>query len=230
MIRPVSQCDDLVSIRTAVVSVFDKSNLDKLIPGLLKNCPSIRIYSSGGTAKHIRSLLGEAADDVLFDVSSYTGMPETEGGLVKTLHHKLFLGYLTETYCEAHQQDLKREDALPIDLVVCNLYPFEEVVAMSGTNLEDARGHIDVGGPSMVRAAAKNFLRVATVVDPEDYDGLIQELEAEDGALALGTRFKLSAKAFDLLARYNRAIADFFAGIEDPETQVKSQYQLQRKD
>jgi len=229
MIRPVTQCDDLVSIRTAVVSVFDKSNLDRLVPGLLKSCPSIKIYSSGGTAKHIRSLLGDKADEMLFDVSSYTEMPETEGGLVKTLHHKLFLGYLTETYCEAHQEDLKREGAVPIDLVVCNLYPFEEVTAMSGTNVEDSRGHIDVGGPSMVRAAAKNFLRVATVVDPEDYDGLLEEIEKESGALGLNTRFKLSAKAFDLLARYNRAIADYFAGVQDPETQVKSLYQLQRK-
>ena len=227
MIRPVTQCDDLVPIRTAVISVFDKDHLDTLVRGLCACNPQIKIYSSGGTAKHIRSLLGDLAEKVLFDVSSYTGMPETEGGLVKTLHHKLFLGYLTETYCEAHQEDLRRENAVPIDLVACNLYPFEEVVSMAGATLEDARGHIDVGGPSMVRAAAKNFLRVTTVVDPGDYEGLLLELKAHQGCLGLTTRFKLSAKAFDLLARYNRAIADYLAGIQDPVRQVRALYQIQ---
>lgn len=226
MIRRVTKIDNLVPVKTAVVSVFDKTGLDSLVPGLLKSCSELKIYSSGGTATHVRSLLGPQKDTILSDVSAYTGMPETEGGLVKTLHHKLFLGYLTETYCEGHQNDLKREGALRIDLVVCNLYPFEKVIAQPETTVEDARGHIDVGGPSMVRAAAKNFLRVAVVVDPGDYGMILNDLQALSGCLSLETRFKLAGKAFRHLSSYDKAIGEYLSGVQDFDKDVRALYDI----
>jgi phosphoribosylaminoimidazolecarboxamide formyltransferase/IMP cyclohydrolase len=144
-------------------------------------------------------------------VSSYTGQPETQGGLVKTLDFKIYLGLLTETYNEAHQADLKRTGSVPIDMVVVNLYPFEETIARSGVTVEQARGNIDIGGPCMIRAAAKNFIRVAPVVDPADYARIVSALRTDNGRLPLELRFQLAAKAFDHTAAYDRTIADFLA-------------------
>ena len=153
---------------------------------------------------------GQAA--CLTQVSEYTGQPETQGGLVKTLDFKIYLGLLTETYNEAHQADLKRTAAVPIDMVVVNLYPFKETAARAGVTVEQARGHIDIGGPCMIRAAAKNFIRVASVVDPSDYSRILADMSANGGSVPLGLRFELARKAFAHTAVYDRSIADFLAG------------------
>jgi len=223
-IRRVEKIDSLVPVKHAFMSVFDKTGLGLLATRLVETCPGIMIYSTGGTYKKLVEVLGNAAEQHVQEVKAYTGLPETEGGLVKSLHHKLFLGYLTETYCEGHQRDLQREGAVPIDLLVGNLYPFEKVVEAEGINIEDARGNIDVGGPSALRAAAKNWHRVAAVVDPNDYGMLMRELRGRDGCTTLRTRFELHKKAFRLLADYNTAIADFVESV--PFVNVVDSYEI----
>lgn len=227
MIRLVEKIDDLVPINAAFISVTDKTGLDVLVPALIKNCPHIQIISTGGTYGAIKAILGERfASMYLLEVSEYTGQPETEGGLVKSLHHKLFLGYLTETYCNAHQDDLIREEAFSIDLVVINLYPFQKVAA-GNPKFEEARGNIDVGGPSALRAAAKNCLRVMTIADPLDYDSFIQQLEFYRGQTSFRQRFIGAGRTFKTLSEYDTAISDYLAG-EIFET-AKESYQIAHK-
>ncbi len=205
----VSQIDDRVSIRAVLASVSDKTGLEEFLPRLLDINPSLTIYSTGGTFSRIKEILGEAAGKNLKAVSDYTGQPETQGGLVKTLDFKIYLGLLTEPYNEAHAGDMQRTGADYIDLVVVNLYPFSQTVARPEVTPEEARGNIDIGGPCMVRAAAKNFIRTAPVVDPADYARLAEELETGGGTLSLDSRYRLARKAFEHTATYDRAIADY---------------------
>jgi phosphoribosylaminoimidazolecarboxamide formyltransferase/IMP cyclohydrolase len=208
----VDKIDDRVKIRTMLVSVSDKTGLADLIPGMLAANPDLRILSTGGTYARIKTILGDRADHCLEQVSHYTGQPETQGGLVKTLDFKIYLGLLTETYNSAHQDDLKRTGGLPIDMVVANLYPFSQTIAADGVILEHARGNIDIGGPTMIRASAKNFIRVASVVDPSSYGGILAKLKSQEGCLTLEDRYELSKKAFEHTAVYDRTIADYLAG------------------
>jgi phosphoribosylaminoimidazolecarboxamide formyltransferase/IMP cyclohydrolase len=211
-INIVEKIDNQVPINHVLVSVSDKSGLDMLIPRLTQINPNIRIFSTGGTFNHIQKILGSEADRFLTQVSDYTGQPETQGGLLKTLDFKIYLGLLTETYNPSHQADLERTGGVPIDMVVVNLYPFQATIARADTTTEMARGNIDIGGPCMIRASAKNFIRVASVVDPQDYPSLMDELEANQGATTLALRYKLACKAFAHTADYDRAIADYLAG------------------
>ncbi len=209
----VKEIDDRVTVRTALISVWDKTGLDVLLPGLLSATPWVKILSTGGTYTALERILGEAAAATLSPVSVYTGQPEMQGGLVKTLDFKIYLGLLSETYNPAHQEDLRRMGASAIDMVVVNLYPFGKTVAASGASPEDARGNIDVGGPCMVRAAAKNFHRVAAVTDIADYEPVLRELRDARGALSLETRYRLARKAFALTAAYDSAISAYLSGL-----------------
>ncbi len=220
----VEKIDDRVAIRTALVSVSDKSGLDEFIPALVAACPGIRILSTGGTYAAIERILGADAPKNLQAVSDYTGQPEMQGGLVKTLDFKIYLGLLSETYNDAHQADLARLSAAPIDMVVVNLYPFRQTVARPDVTPEMARTNIDIGGPCMVRASAKNYLRVASVTDPADYEAIASELRVNGGTLGLETRFRLMRKAFAHTAAYDRAIADFFAA--QTENAVRATYRI----
>ena len=208
-INMVNKIDNLTRVKHVLVSVSDKNGLDGFIPQLLKINPGVKIFSTGGTFAHLEGILGHEANQCLTQVSDYTGQPETQGGLVKTLDFKIYLGLLTETYNEAHQRDLARTYAVSIDMVVVNLYPFAETISKPGVTVETARGNIDIGGPCMIRAAAKNFLRVASVVDPCDYKTIIAELEKYEGATSLELRYRLAQKAFGHTAIYDRQIADF---------------------
>jgi phosphoribosylaminoimidazolecarboxamide formyltransferase/IMP cyclohydrolase len=210
-INVVEQIDDFVTVRHALVSVSDKGGLDGFIPQLLAVNPALKIFSTGGTFGRIKEILGSRAAGTLTQVSDYTGQPETQGGLVKTLDFRIYLGLLTETHNPAHQADLQRTASVPIDLVVVNLYPFKETIAKAGVSVEQARGNIDIGGPCMIRASAKNFIRVASVVDPQDYGRIVDELRANDGRTSLRLRFDLARKAFAHTAVYDRTIADFLA-------------------
>jgi phosphoribosylaminoimidazolecarboxamide formyltransferase/IMP cyclohydrolase len=208
----VQTVDDWVKVTRVLVSVSDKEGLEVLIPALVRVNPEVHFYSTGGTFRRIAEILGpERAAARLTQVADYTGQPETQGGLVKTLDFKIYLGLLTETYNAAHQADLARTEALPLDMVVCNLYPFEATVAREGVTVEEARANIDIGGPCMIRAAAKNYLRVASVVDPADYISLVEFLKTHDGSLNLAKRFELASKAFAHTARYDRVISEFLA-------------------
>ena len=208
-INTVERIDEKVKVRHVLVSVSDKSGLEAFIPGLVKSCPEVKIFSTGGTFARLKEILGADAGRRLQAVSDYTGQPETQGGLVKTLDFKIYLGLLTETYNEAHQDDLKRTGAVPIDMVVVNLYPFKQTIAQAGVTVEGARGQIDIGGPCMIRAAAKNFIRVAAVVDPSDYPRILDELTARSGQTSLDLRYRLAQKAFAHTADYDRAIAEY---------------------
>ena len=205
----VNQIDDSVKIQTVLASVSDKSGLETFIPGLLKINPDINILSTGGTYNKIKEILGNDADNCLQKVSEYTGQPETQGGLVKTLDFKIYLGLLTETYNKSHQDDLKRVSGKPIDMIIVNLYPFADTIAKPDVTCEMARGNIDIGGPTMIRAAAKNYIRVASVVDPLSYTSIIDSMKKNNGSLSLEDRFNLSKKAFEHTAVYDRTIADF---------------------
>ena len=215
----VDRIDSLVSVRHVLVSVSDKSGLDNFIPQLVAINPDVNFFSTGGTYGRIQEILGDLAAARLTQVSEYTGQPETQGGLVKTLDFKIYLGLLTETYNDSHQNDLKRTGSVPIDMVVVNLYPFKETISKTGVTVEQARGNIDIGGPCMIRASAKNFIRVAPVVDPSDYGMIISELEANSGGLPLGLRYRLAQKAFDHTAVYDRTIADYLAAKALPDVE-----------
>jgi phosphoribosylaminoimidazolecarboxamide formyltransferase/IMP cyclohydrolase len=210
----VQTIDDRVQVKTALVSVWDKSSLDLLVQGLLAACPDIQILSTGGTYSAIQKLLGPAAPERLRQISEYTRQPEMQGGLVKTLDFKVYLGLLSETYNEAHRADMVRAGADWIDLVVVNLYPFASVVSSPEATPEIARAHIDIGGPCMIRAAAKNFHRVGALTDPADYEPVLAELSALGGSLTLAMRWHLAQKAFAVTAAYEATIGTYLAGLD----------------
>jgi phosphoribosylaminoimidazolecarboxamide formyltransferase/IMP cyclohydrolase len=203
-INIVDKIDRFVPVRHVLVSVSDKSGLEQFIPELINIVPDIQIISTGGTYQRIKEILQSEQNLVM--ISDYTGQPETQGGLVKTLDFKIYLGLLTETYNKDHQNDLQRTQAAPIDMVVVNLYPFKETISKAGVTIEQARGNIDIGGPCMIRASAKNFLRVASVVDPSDYQEIIHDIQTNNGCTSLQIRFKLAQKAFGHTHEYDANI------------------------
>jgi phosphoribosylaminoimidazolecarboxamide formyltransferase/IMP cyclohydrolase len=213
----VEKIDERVKIERVLVSVYDKSGLASFIPELLRINQKITFYSTGGTYRAIADILGAEDADRLIAVSDYTGQPEMQGGLVKTLDFKIYLGLLSETYNPAHRQDLDRAGASAFDMVVVNLYPFQSTVAQAEVTPERARANIDIGGPCMIRAAAKNYLRVASVVDPEDYQDIIEEMERYGGCLSLDTRFNLARKAFSCTSEYDTAISSYLGSCTPEE-------------
>ena len=224
----VRTIDNFVAVKTALVSVADKAGLPELARGLVEHCPGIIIYSTGGTYSQLEKILSftgqPKAGGCLRQISEYTGHSEMQGGLVKTLDYRIYLGLLSETYNPAHQEDLRRIEARAFDLVVANLYPFSEAASADGASLEDARANIDIGGPCMLRAAAKNFLRVAALCRPADYAGFLDELKAAGGRTRLATRWALAQKVFRHTADYDEAIARRFARISGEE--ASSCYEL----
>ena len=199
-------------INRAVVSVSEKQGLGEFAKVLADL--GVEILSTGGTAKSLR----EQGIHVV-DVSEYTGFPEMMEGRVKTLHPKVHGGILGDRSKEDHRSQMKAQGIEPIDMVVVNLYPFKQTIAQAGVTPETARTNIDIGGPCMVRASAKNYLRVASVTDPADYGKILAELRGSGGRISLATRFALMQKAFRHTADYDTAIADYFArtGPEDVE-------------
>ncbi|MCX7944708.1 MAG: hypothetical protein N2746_09405 [Deltaproteobacteria bacterium] len=208
-INIVREIDNMVKIKNVIISVSNKDNLDDFVGGLLNVIPDITIYSTGGTFEYLKGIVDDRKR--LIQISEYTKQPETQGGLVKTLDFKVYLGILTERYNPYHEEDLKRTGSVRFDMVVVNLYPFEKVISKDGSTIEEARANIDIGGPTMIRAAAKNYLRVAVVVDPNDYESIIQKLIKGNGALTLKDRFELAKKAFYRTAEYDKWISEYLA-------------------
>ncbi|MCC7327044.1 MAG: bifunctional phosphoribosylaminoimidazolecarboxamide formyltransferase/IMP cyclohydrolase [Burkholderiales bacterium] len=186
----------------ALLSVSNKAGLVDFARGL--TAFGVRLLSTGGTAKAIAD-----AGLAVTDVGSYTGFPEMLDGRVKTLHPKIHGGILARRDLPAHAAALREHGIPTIDLVVVNLYPFRETVARPGCTLEEAIENIDIGGPSMVRAAAKNWPHVGVVVDPDDYAAVLAELSAQGGSLGDATRFRLMRKAFAHTASYDGAVANW---------------------
>ncbi len=223
----VEKIDDRVKIQRVLVSVYDKGGLQTFIPELLRLNPGMTLYSTGGTYRAIAGILGGQASEHLVAVSSYTGQPEMQGGLVKTLDFKIYLGLLSETYNQSHRDDLERTGAVAFDMVVVNLYPFQKTVTDPEGTPERARANIDIGGPCMIRAAAKNYLRVASVVDPRDYESILGELEGSGGCLSLETRFRLAQKTFSYTSEYDTAIAAYLGSCS--QDQVRKSYREVRR-
>jgi phosphoribosylaminoimidazolecarboxamide formyltransferase/IMP cyclohydrolase len=193
----------MIKIKRALISVSDKTDLAGFARALQTH--GVEILSTGGTAK---LLTDEGV--VVTEVSDYTGFPEMMDGRLKTLHPKVHGGLLGRRGVD--DGAMAAHGILPIDLVVVNLYPFEQTIARPDCDLSTAVENIDIGGPTMVRAAAKNHAAVAVVVDPGDYPRILQALADNGGALDDATRFELAVKAFQHTARYDAVIADYLAG------------------
>jgi len=196
----------MLSVQNAIISVYDKSGVVDFARALQKEF-GVRIYSSGGTARVLR----EAQLDVT-EISDYTGAVEILDGRVKTLHPKIHGGILAKRDKKEHMQTLKEQGIVRFDMVVCNLYPFEEVVS-AGADLQKALENIDIGGPSMVRAAAKNHPFVAVVTSPVQYASVLEEMRQNGGALTEPTLRELAVEAFARTAAYDAAIHKYLASL-----------------
>ena len=194
---------DLQVVRRALISVFDKSGIVDFARRL--SALGIELVSTGGTAK----LLAQAGLEVS-DVSNLTGFPEILGGRVKTLHPIVHGGLLFRRNDPDDQREVKEHDIPSIDLVVTNLYPFADVVGRADVTMAEALENIDIGGPTMIRAAAKNHFFVGVVTSPDDYDEVAQVLETHESRLTLSVRERLAARAFERTASYDRNVAGFF--------------------
>ncbi|MDR1661949.1 MAG: bifunctional phosphoribosylaminoimidazolecarboxamide formyltransferase/IMP cyclohydrolase [Azoarcus sp.] len=197
-----------MKIAQALISVSDKESVLEFAQGLA--ALGVKLLSTGGTAR-----LLQGAGLAVTEIGDYTGFPEMLDGRVKTLHPKVHGGILARRDLPAHLATLEAHGIPAIDLVCVNLYPFRETAAKPGVTLAEAIENIDIGGPAMVRSAAKNYAGVAIVTDPADYVGILAELRAGNGALALATRFRLAKKAFAHTARYDGMIANWLTG--EPE-------------
>ena len=195
---------DIVPVRNALISVSDKLGLADLAAGLQR--AGVTIYSTGGTRRHLE----ESGIDVR-DVADYTGFPEMMDGRVKTLHPKIFGGILAIRDRDDHMDAVEDHGMVPFDLVVVNLYPFAATAARAGVTREECVEQIDIGGPSLVRAAAKNHADVAVATSPEQYGEILEQLDGASGT-SLQLRSQLAGDAFDHTAAYDRAIADFMRG------------------
>ena len=192
-----------MNIRRALLSVSDKTGLVDFARELA--AMGVEIISTGGTASLLRK---EKIPSV--EISAFTGSPEILDGRVKTLHPKVHGGLLYLRGNEAHEKEAADNGIKPIDLVVVNLYPFKQTVAKPGVTLEEAIEQIDIGGPSMLRSAAKNYRSVTVVVDPADYADVLENIRANDGATTLKLRERLAIKVFVTTSNYDCAIANFF--------------------
>jgi phosphoribosylaminoimidazolecarboxamide formyltransferase / IMP cyclohydrolase len=196
-----------VRIRRALLSVSDKRGLVEFARGLQQL--GVEIVSTGGTAQELSA---EGMDTR--PVEEYTGFPEILGGRVKTLNSRIYAGLLAVRSDDEHVDTLREHSVDPIDLVCVNLYPFERVSGLRGVEDDEVIENIDIGGPALIRAAAKNHAFSAVVVTPESYDAVVAELEGSDGMLSLRTRQSLAMEAFAYTARYDAAIARWFAERE----------------
>lgn len=243
---------DVLPVRNVLASVFDKGGLGDLVPGLLEANPEIMFYSTGGTHKMIKEILCEQAATNLVSVDDYTGVPEMEGGLVKTLVPHVHAGLLGENNNPAHQDYMKllslrfvhsetgeaidmtkvregdyipvravmaKNPVVPMDLLVVNFYNFDKAVSAIDVTPEKARGHIDIGGPTMVRAAAKNFMNTAVVVDPVDYGRILDEVKSK-GGITFETRLDLAKKVFATTHSYDLAISAHLSKLSATDFRV----------
>src|SRR5688500_7037803 len=195
---------ELRKIRRALISLSDKAGAIEFATRLAEF--NVDIISTGGTAKALRD-----ADLKVTDVSEVTGFPEMMDGRVKTLHPKIHGAFLALRDNDSHVAAMHEHGIEPIDMVVVNLYPFEETIAKEGVTLEAAVENIAIGGPAMIRSASKNWRDVAVVTDPQLYGGLIEEMRANDGSLSLETRQRLAVLAYTRTASYDLAISSFLA-------------------
>src|SRR5512132_2564774 len=199
-----------MKIQRAILSVTDKTGLVDFARKL--SGVGVELISTGGTAKLLRD-----SGITVKDISDLTGFPEMLDGRVKTLHPKVHGGILHRRADSAHRAAVAEHGIQPIDMVVVNLYAFEKTAAKPGVHFEEMIENIDIGGPSMIRSAAKNFQDVAIVTSPSDYDAIAEEMSATGGSLSKSTKWGLAQKAFATTAAYDSAIASTLERIRVEE-------------
>jgi len=217
----IHQVIDLIRPENILVSVFDKTGLEELVKGILAANSAAKFYSTGGTGKKIAEILGADAPKNYIPVEDFTGAPEMEGGLVKTLHPKIHAGLLAERGNPAHEEYLyktlaagSRYAGVYFDLFVGNLYPFTSVIAKEGTTSETARVNIDIGGPAMTMASAKNWHSIAALTLPAQYADFISALNKNGGKISLEQRFRLASQAMKSIGEYRTAIGEYFTKLD----------------
>lgn len=196
-------------IQRAIISLSDKSGIQEFAKEL--QAFNVEILSTGGTAKVLRE-----SGLKITDISEYTGFPEMLDGRVKTLHPKVHGGLLGIRGNPEHVKKMNEHGIQPIDMVVINLYPFEATVAKPNCTLEEAIENIDIGGPSMLRAGAKNYPYVTVIVDPADYRPILAEMKQSGGGVSKETNFRLAKKVYQLTARYDKAISEYLEKKDIP--------------
>jgi len=196
----------MAEIKKAIISVSNKEGITEFVTAL--GSMGIEILSTGGTANALRE-----ANIYVKEVSEYTGFPEMLDGRVKTLHPKIHGGLLSRRDNPRDMEEIKGYEIDTIDMVVVNLYPFEETISRPGVSLAEAIENIDIGGPAMLRSASKNFQDVAVIIDPSDYKKVIKEMKRLKGDLSYKTRLKLAKKVFKRTSRYDKAIADYLTSV-----------------
>lgn len=192
----------MAKITRALVSVSDKTGLVEFVKEL--DNFNVEIISTGGTAKMLRE-----AGLVVKDISDFTGFPEMLDGRVKTLHPKVHGGILAKRDNTKHLTTMKEYNIQPIDMVVVNLYPFEKTTANPDCTLADAIENIDIGGPAMIRSAAKNNADVTVIVNNEDFASVLTEMKENEGSVSAETNFRLAVKAYKRTAAYDKTISDW---------------------
>lgn len=193
-------------VERALISLTDKAGCEDFARGLA--ALGVEILSTGGTAQKLR-----ASGVAVTDVSAFTGFPEMLDGRVKTLHPLVHGGILNQRRNAEHQAQCQQHGIRPIDIIAVNLYAFDKTVANADCTLADAIENIDIGGPTMLRAAAKNFQDVTVIVDPADYALVLAELQAQ-GNTTLATRFRLACKVFALTSAYDTAIIQWLQTVD----------------
>lgn len=196
----------MAKIKRAILSVSNKKGLLEFAKEL--SAMGVEILSTGGTASALR----EGGIPVK-DVSEHTGFPEMLDGRVKTLHPKIHGGLLSRRKNPKDMEEIEKHGIVPIDMVVVNLYPFEETIAKPDVTFEDAIENIDIGGPTMLRSASKNFQDVAVIVDPADYAPVIKEMKERNGELAYKRKMELAKKVFGHTSRYDALITEYLAKV-----------------
>ncbi|MBI1389953.1 MAG: hypothetical protein GC154_16050 [bacterium] len=195
----------MIPIRQAILSVFDKTGVVDLARALKDH--GANLLSTGGTGRALSEHGVEYQE-----VSQYTGSPEMLGGRVKTLHPMIHAGLLFKREDPAQAAEAAEYGVKAIDLVAVNLYPFQQTIAKPGVTLDDATENIDIGGPTMIRASAKNFVSVTVITDPTDYPGVMAEIQSK-GGVSYETRKRLAAKAFAHTSSYDKAITEYLGGL-----------------
>lgn len=196
----------MAKIKRAILSVSNKKGLLEFAKKL--SAMGVEILSTGGTARALR----EGGIQVK-DVSEHTGFPEMLDGRVKTLHPKIHGGLLSRRSNPKDMEEIEKHGIVPIDMVVVNLYPFEETIAKPDVTFEDAIENIDIGGPTMLRSASKNFQDVAVIVDPADYEPVIKEMKEQNGELTYKRKLELAKKVFGHTSRYDALITEYLAKV-----------------
>lgn len=192
----------MATIKKAIISVSNKEGITEFARAL--ESMGVEILSTGGTARTLKQ-----AGISVKEVSEYTGFPEMLDGRVKTLHPKIHGGLLSRRNNQKDMEEIKKHGIEPIDMVVVNLYPFEETISRPDVTFEEAIENIDIGGPTMLRSASKNFQDVAVIVDPSDYGKIIEEMKRLNGDLSYKTRLELARKVFKHTSRYDGLIAEY---------------------